>query len=127
MAATINTPIRMAPSVPTPPNGSATSLARPKPIATTTMTSRISTANPRMRIQMLELGGGATTLISRSSISCRLDGGSWPSFSIASRSSSGRRSACASAAFIICRSIGRSCGWAAARASLKYLRAASES
>ena len=30
-------------------------------------------------------------------------------------------------AFIICRSAGRSCGWQPARASLKYLRAASTS
>ena len=80
-----------------------------------------------MRMQQAGLGGGATRPISRSISSWRVVGGSWPSFSIASFSSSGLRSACASDAFIIWRSAGRSCGWQPASASLKYWRAASAS
>ena len=79
---------------------------------------------PRIRATMPALAGGTSRPISRSMNSWRPEGASWPSFSIASFSSSGRRSASASDAFIIWRSAGRSCGWQPASASLKYARAA---
>ena len=63
-----------------------------------------------MRKRADDLGGGATRLMSRSISSWRALGGSWPSLVTASRSSSGRRSASASDAFIIWRNAGLSCG-----------------
>ena len=63
--------------------------------------------------------GGAIRPMIRSRNSWRPDGASWPSFSTAALRSSGRRSASAIEAFIICRSAGRSCGWQPASASLK--------
>ena len=72
-----------------------------------------------MRARMPALDGGTSSPIMRSMNIWRLEGASWPSFSIASFSSSGRRSASASEAFIIWRSAGRSCGCAPASASLK--------
>ena len=78
---------------------------------------------PRIRASIPALGGGISRPIIRSMNIWRPEGASCPSFSMASRSSSGRRSASASEAFIIWRSAGRSCGWQPASASLKYARA----
>jgi hypothetical protein len=68
------------------------------------------------------LSGGAMSPIIRSAKSWRPDGGAWPSFSIASFSSSGLRSAWASDAFMSWRRAGRSRGLQAASASLKNAR-----
>ena len=121
---TITSPSRIAPNVPTPPNGSATSFARPKPMASSTITRTITSRIPRARTRKLAPGAGAIRPMRRSRKSWRLDGGAWPSFSTACFRSSGRRSASASEAFIIWRSAGRSRGWQPASASLKYPRAA---
>ncbi len=102
-----------------PPNGRAISCTSPMPIASSTITSRISSAMPRMRAARPALAGGISSPIMRSMNSWRPDGASWPSFSIAAFRSSGRRSARAIEAFIIWRSAGRSCGWQPASASLK--------
>ena len=80
---------------------------------------RRSSRMPRTRGSDPALAGGAISPIIRSRKSWRPEGASWPSFSMASLSSSGRRSASASEAFIIWRSAGRSCGWHPASASLK--------
>ncbi len=109
----------MALPVPIPPNGSARSLTIPKPSASRTITATTSSTIPRMRGTIPALAGGATRPISRSRSSCREEGASWPSFSMAALRSSGRRSASARDAFIIWRSAGRSCGWQPASASLK--------
>ena len=81
---------------------------------------RLERRGPVLEIKTIPaLPGGISRPISRSMNSCRPEGASWPSFYIASRRSSGRRSASASDAFIIWRSAGRSCGWEPASASLK--------
>jgi len=126
-ATTITKPTITATKTEKPPNGSPISSAMPNPIASRAVTRRISRRNPRALASEPAPGGGEMRPMTRRSSSCRLDGGSWPSFSIASFRSSGRRSAWARAAFIICRSAGRSCGWTPASASLKYLRAAAAS
>src|SRR4051794_39020856 len=119
----IRKPISTAPSVPTPPNGSATSFARPKPSASRTKTIARSSRKPRTRCQRSASWAGEIRPISRSTKSWREDGGAWPSFSIASFNSSGLRSAWASDAFMSWRRAGRSRGLHPTSASLKYLRA----
>ena len=61
--------------VPTPPKGSATSLARPKPTASSTSTAATRMAMPRTRVARLAPGGGAIRPMIRSRNSCRLEGG----------------------------------------------------
>jgi hypothetical protein len=91
----------------------------PVPIASRAITRNTISRIPRIRAARPALAGGTSRPIIRSMNIWRPDGASWPSFSIASLSSSGRRSARASEAFIIWRSAGRSCGWQPASASLK--------
>ena len=114
--------------MPTPPNGSATSLARPKPTeqqrddqqhderdaAHAAPSAGAGRRGEQAHEPQQEAAGGEL-------------GGAWPSRSTACLRSSGRRSASASDASAMRRSAMRSCGRAAAIARWKCLRAVSAS
>jgi hypothetical protein len=91
----------------------------PVPTASRAITMAMIKRMPRIRATMPALAGGISSPIIRSMNSWRPEGACWPSFSIASLRSSGRRSACASEAFISWRSAGRSRGLQPTSASLK--------
>ncbi len=120
-------PSRIETPVEAPPNGSESSVTRPKPTTRSATTSSTIRAMPRTRASRPAPGAGASSPAKRSSSSWRFDGASWPSFSTAALRSSGRRSASASDASAMRRICMRSWGLAAAIARRKYSREASAS